>query len=179
MELHIQSEFDCIYSINGEFFERADSLTMSEFDVVYITVFPLKASLLPYTVKLNGAENIRSDLVRGTRLSSEHYLLLLSPRYITVYGSAKKAPPPLNPITRLYADVKSGNIDGAYAMLSAELRASIDKNVLADFFADSERIAECPWESGNKFYLIDKNGNAKLCLYTVKDEFIDDIQECD
>ena len=46
MELHIQSEFDCVYSINGEFYERADSLTMSEYDVVYVTVFPLKHTLL-------------------------------------------------------------------------------------------------------------------------------------
>ena len=58
MELHIQSDFDCVYSINGEFYERADSITMSEYDVAYITVMPLKFSLLPYTVKLIVAENI-------------------------------------------------------------------------------------------------------------------------
>ncbi len=47
MELHIKSEFDCIYFINGVMYERVDSLTMSEYDVVYITVLPLKHTLLP------------------------------------------------------------------------------------------------------------------------------------
>ena len=64
-------------------------------------------------------------------------------------------------------------------MLSADLRAEIDKNTLADFFSEYEKIAECNWESGGKFYLIDKNGAAKLHTYSLKDEFIDDISEYD
>lgn len=180
MELHIQSEFDCIYSINGEFCERADSISMSEYDVVYITVFPLKHSLLPYTVKLNGAENVKTELANGVRLSPDHYLLTLAPRYIIVYGNSSAATPPqCGRISRLFSLVKSGDVGAAYAMLSDDLRAQIDKNTLVSFFADFERIAECAWESGNKFYMIDKNGAAKLHSYTLKNEFIDDISECD
>lgn len=180
MELHIQSEFDCVYSINGEFYERADSLTMSEYDVVYVTVFPLKHTLLPYTVKLNGAENVKTELAHGLRLSPDHYLLTLAPRYVIVYGNASNvAPPQSGRISRLFSLIKSGDVGAAYAMLSADLRAEIDKNTLADFFSDYEKIAECNWESGGKFYLIDKNGAAKLHSYSLKDEFIDDISECD
>ena len=162
MELHIQSEFDCVYSINGEFYERADSLTMSEYDVVYVTVFPLKHTLLPYTVKLNGAENVKTELAHGLRLSPDHYLLTLAPRYVIVYGNASNvAPPQSGRISRLFSLIKSGDVGAAYAMLSADLRAEIDKNTLADFFSEYEKIAECNWESGGKFYLIDKNGAAK------------------
>lgn len=180
MELHIQSEFDCVYSINGEFFERADSITMSEYDVVYVSVFPLKHSLLPYTVKLCGAENLKTELAYGIKLSSDHYLLILSPRHMIVYESSAKQTPAAGRISRLFSLVNSGNIDTAYAMLSDGLQRSIDKPTLESFFSGYERITECPWDkNGNKFYLIDKNGTAKLHSYTLKNEFIDDIVECD
>lgn len=179
MELHIHSDFECVYSINGEFFERAQRVAMSEYDVAYITVFPLDHMLLPYTVKLCGAQNISDALACGVRLSSDHYLLSLSPRRIVMYASNAKPIPPKTHIARLVAFIKSGDIDSAYAMLSKELKDSVDKKTLAAFFENCERIAECDWERGNKFYIIDKNGIAKPCTYTVKNEFIDDITECD
>ncbi len=179
MELHIQSEFDCIYMINGEFYERADSLKMSEYDVVYITVLPLKFSLLPYTVKLIGTENLNTDLALGIRLSSDHYLLALSPRYLIVYGGTPKPVPPKSHIARLFSFVKSDDLSAAYAMLSDELKSGIDKPTLSAFFGPYERLIECPWEHGSKFYLIDKNGVARLHAYALKNEFIDDIAECD
>ncbi len=177
MELHIKSEFDCVYLINGVFYERADTLAMSEYDVVYVTALPLKHTLLPYTVKLCGAENINGELATGIRLGAEHYLLSLAPRYIIVYGNAQPLPPPSTPITRLFALIKSGDATSAYAMLSEKLKESISKADLTAFFKDYSRIAECTWEDGNGFYLIDKNGMAKLHSYTLKDELIDDIIE--
>ncbi len=179
MELHIQSDFECVYSVNGEFLERADSITMSEYDVVYVTVFPLSRSLLPYTVKLCGAENIKSDLACGIKLSSEHYLLSLSPRHMTVYESTQKPIPAKSMISRLFSLLRSGDSAAAYALLSENLRSAIDRPALEKFFSGYERLTECSWDGSNKFYLIDKNGNAKLHAYTLKDEFIDDIIECD
>ena len=179
MELHIKSEFDCVYLINGEFYERADTLVMSEFDIVYITVLPLKHTLLPYTVKLCGAENITSELATGIRLGDDPYILSLAPRYIIVYGNAKPLPPPTSHIARLFSFVKSGDVNSAYAMLSETLKSSIGKPELSAFFADYDRIAECTWDEGRKFFLIDKNGAAHLHTYAVKDEFIDDIVELD
>lgn len=179
MELHIKSEFECVYLINGVFCETADSLSMSEYDVVYVTALPLKHTLLPYTVKINGAQNIASELATGIRLDPDNYLLSLAPRYIIVYGNAKPLPPPATPITRLFSLVKNGNLPAAYAMLSDELKRAISQAALGSFFAPYERIAECTWTDGNKFFLIDKNGAAKLHAYSVKDEFIDDIIECD
>ncbi len=178
MELHIKSDFDCVYLINGELMERADSLAVTEYDVVYVTVLPLRLNLLPYTVKLCGAENTSSEVYSGIRLDENNYLLSLSPRYMTVYGMTPAAVTPSSPIARLFSLVKIGDLGSAYAMLSEELRSSIDKNDLNGFFAGYERIAECTWESdGSRFYLIDKNGGAKLHSYSVKDEFIDNIVE--
>lgn len=177
MELHIKSEFECVYLINGEFYERADTLTMSEFDVAYITVLPLKHTLLPYTVKLIGAENITSELATGIRLNDEHYILSLAPRYIIVYGNSKPLPTPTSLISRLFAFIKNGDINSAYAMLSEDLKSDLNKSELSAFFENYERLAECTWENSRKFFLIDKNGAAKLHTYSVKDDFIDDIVE--
>ncbi len=180
MELHIKSEFDCIYFINGVMYERVDSLTMSEYDVVYITVLPLKHTLLPYTVKLNGADNVSDELCSGLRLGDDHYLLTLAPRYMIVYGSAdKQSTATSGRITRLFNLVKNGDVNAAYAMLSESLRATIGKSDLAAFFDDYDRIAECYWDDSAKFYLIDKNGKTQLHSYTLKDEFIDNIVECE
>ena len=183
MELHIKSDFDCVYLINGELVERADSLTMSEYDVAYITVFPLDVSLLPYTVKLVNADNVKNEFALGIRLSSEHYLLLLSPRRPIVYKTSpqQSAVCATSRIGRLFTLVRSGDVSAAYAMLTDELRASIDKKTLEAFFDGYERLADCTWEHGNvhKFYLITESGVARLHSYALKNEFIDDITECE
>lgn len=180
MELHIKSEFECVYLINGEFVETANSLSMSEYDIVYVTVLPLKPTLLPYTVKLCGTDSIASELATGIRLDADNYLLVLSPRYMTVYVSAQNAPQQGSHIARLFSLVKSGDLAAAHAMLSDTLKSSIDRDDLAAFFNGYEKIAECTWASGeNKFYLIDKNGASRLHSYALKDGFIDDIVEMD
>ena len=177
MDLHIKSEFECVYLINGEFSETADCMKMMDHDVVYVTALPLKPTLLPYTVKLCGAENITTELASGMRLDGDNYLLVLSPRYMTVYTVSQSAPPQGSNISRLFSLVKSGDVAAAHAMLSETLKDSIDRDDLAAFFSGYEKIAECSWEPGNKFYLIDKNGASRLHSYTVKDGFIDDIIE--
>ena len=168
------------YLINGDFVETANRLTMSEYDIVYVTALPLKHSLLPYTVKLCGTESITTELATGIRLDADNYLLILSPRYMTVYVSAQNVPSQGSHISRLFSLVKAGDLAAAHAMLSDTLKSSIDRNDLASFFSDYEKIAECTWASGeNKFYLIDKNGASRLHSYALKDGFIDDIVEMD
>lgn len=181
MELHIQSDFECVYGINGELTDRADSITMSEYDVVYVTVFPIDIRLLPYTVKIVNADNVKNALAVGIRLSSEHYLLTLAPRTPVLYQAPDGTfrTDRSSRICRLFAHVKNGDMTAALAMLSDSLKSSINKNTLEAFFVGYERIAECTWSKDNTFYLITDSGTARLCAYTVKDEFIDDITQCD
>lgn len=176
MELQIQASFECVFYINGEFFETAESVEMSEFDVAYITVLPLEPALLPYTVKLCGTESVKNKLAYGVRLQ-DTFLLMLSPKYPLVYET-KKTPPPSSLIGRLFSLVKD-DLTAAYAMLSEGLKKDIDKNTLAAFFEGYERIAECKQKDKNRFYLIDRNGRAKAHSYSVCDGFIDDIREED
>ena len=113
MELHIKSEFDCVYLINGELAERADAVCVAEFDVVYVTVLPLRLNLLPYTVRLCGAENVSGEVYSGIRLDENNYLLSLSPRYMTVYCAAPPSVAPSSPIARLFSLVKNGDLGSA------------------------------------------------------------------
>ncbi len=181
MELHIKSSFDCVYFVNGEFFEKCDTLETDEFDVIYVTVMPIKPTLLPYTVRLTGAGNIFSDLYDGMRLDENNFLLCLKPRYMIVYGSAPKKQPVVlpSPISRLFSLVKDGDLAGAYAMLSDDLKSTVDKSGVAGFFAGFDRLEECFWKDGTDFYLIDANGVARAHSYSMKDEFIDNIIEKD
>ena len=178
MELHIKSKFDCVYLINGEFFERAHSLGISEFDIIYVTVLPIKHTLLPYTVRLEGARTVHSELYDGIRLSDKHYLLTLEPKYMTVYSCNRQdvlSQP--SPVSRLFTLIKNGDAFTAYAMLSESLKSTVDKNGLISFFDGFERIEECFWEEEPLFYLIDTNGVAHLNKYTLDGGFIDNIEE--
>lgn len=180
MELHIKSKFDCVFIINGDFFETATSLTFSEFDVLYITVLPIKHTLLPYTVKLEGARNTKAELYGGIRLDNNNYLLTLEPRHMTVYGFTRQDPiVQPSPVMRLFTLIKNGDVFSAYAMLSESLKATVDKRALAAFFEGYDRIEECFWRDEPLFYLIDSNEVAHLNKYTLTDGFIDNIEEID
>lgn len=174
MELHIQYDFDCVLTINGDIFE-GQTITMNAFDTVYVFVMPIGTTLLPYAVKFCGNESIKSELSVGVRLNDEHYLLLLKPRYMTVYAQETFSPPKSR-IARLFAHIKRGDDTAAYAMLTDELKAQIDRHTLVDFFDKYDEIIECPWQGEGKFYLL-IGCTAKLHTYTVKNEFIDDIGE--
>lgn len=179
MELHIKNEFDSVFLINGELIERAECLSADEYDLIYVTVLPLSTTLLPYTVKLSLSANVSDELYNGIRLDERHYLLTLQPRYMTVYAGTHPDVLTTSPISRLFSFVKSGDLAAAYAMLSPSLQSTLGKGDMGDFFLGYERICECTWEKHDepRFYLIDKNGAAKLHSYTLKDGFIENIVE--
>ncbi|MCH5350736.1 MAG: hypothetical protein J1F39_02050 [Clostridiales bacterium] len=180
MELHIKSKFDCVYQINGDFFERADSLAFSEFDVLYVTVLPIRHTLLPYTVKLEGARNTKAELYNGIRLDKNNYLLTLEPRHMTVYGfSRQETAVQPSPVMRLFSLIKNGDVFSAYAMLSESLKETVDKRALVAFFEGYDRIEECFWKTEPLFYLIDTNEVAHLNKYTLDGGLIDNIEEID
>ena len=178
MELHIKSKFDCVYLLNGDFFERADTVTIGEFDIVYVTVLPIKHTLLPYTVRLDGARNVHGELYDGIRLGENHFLLTLEPRHMTVYSCTRQdiLPQP-SPVGRLFSLIKSGDTFSAYAMLSESLKSTVDKNGLVGFFDGFTRLEECFWDDSPLFYLISESGAAHLNKYTMDGGFIDNIEE--
>lgn len=175
MELHIQTLFDCALLVNGGFFEPQSVLELGEFDVLYVTVLPTDCALLPYTVKLVGAQPVHTELALGLRLSDSLYLLELSPRRPVMYACTPP-PPPSTPISRLFAAVKAGELERAHAMLTDRLKADVDRTTLSSFFSRYTRLVECLWEpAARAFYLIDSNGNAVRHTYSLVNDLIDDL----
>lgn len=175
MELHIQPLFDCALLVNGAFFEPRSPLELGEYDVLYVTALPTDCALLPYTVKLVGAQPVHTELALGLRLSDGLYVLELAPRRPVLYSFAPP-PPPATPIARLFAAVKAGELDRAFSMLTDRLKADIDRATLAQFFARYSRLVECSWDPASHiFYLVDNNGNAVKHNFTLVNDLIDDL----
>ena len=58
--LYVKSDFEAVFLINGAFTECAESISIDDEAVYFITALPLNAAFLPYTVKLAAAE-VRSN----------------------------------------------------------------------------------------------------------------------
>ena len=56
INLHIKNDFPAVYMLNGVFIESGRRIVIRRDEVTYVTVLPLSAALLPYTVKLAGGK---------------------------------------------------------------------------------------------------------------------------
>jgi hypothetical protein len=173
--LNIKTDYDAVFTINGSFTEGRKTLSLSNDEIYYITVFPLNAALLPYTVKLaNGFVASNDDLARVCEISTTQRILKFSPRYAFVYASGsenhiKETSLPL----RFFNAVKTGNLSEARSFLSTDLSSSVSSDALSSFFDDYFDLIE----NDGKFYLVDGNGKASKYRFTIKENLIDDVSE--
>ena len=173
--LNIKTDYDAVFTINGSFTEGRKTLSLLDDEIYYITVFPLNAVLLPYTVKLaNGFVASNDDLARVSEISPTQRILKFSPRYAFVYASGGE-----NPIKevslplRFFNAVKSGKLSEARSHLTTDLSSSVSLEALSSFFDDYFDLIE----NDGKFYLVDGNGKASKYRFTIKDNLIDDVSE--
>jgi hypothetical protein len=144
--------------------------------VYYITVYPLCAVFLPYTVKIAGgkvASNL--DLASIYELDGKDFALRLLPRYAYVLFSDKEKTQTENlslPV-KFFSLLRKGEISSARSMLTAELSSSVDDNALASFFDGFTDIVE----NEGKFFLVDGNGKASRYRFILKANLIDDVAE--
>ncbi len=173
--LNIKTDYDAVFTINGSFTEGRKTLSLSDDEIYYITVFPLNAALLPYTVKLaNGFVASNDELARVCELSPSQRILKLSPRYAFVYASGgekqiKEASLPL----RFFNAVKDGKLSEARSFLTTDLSSSVSLDALSSFFDGFYDLIE----NDGKFYLVDGNGKAAKYRFIIKDNLIDDVSE--
>lgn len=186
LTLHIRASFNAVYLINGKFFETATRLVTRADEVAYITVLPLSAALLPYTVLLSGGK-VRSnpDLARAATLPTGGTLVLLSPRYGYVYSPApfpRPEKPPEGIAATLFSLVRRGELSSARALLSRDLSAAVDDEALGAFFDEYDEILS---PSGllpaprDCWLMVGKDGRAALFRFAVRDGLISDITEVD
>ena len=156
----LSSEFECVYLVNGAFREQADSIVYPADSALYITLLPLKATLLPYTVKIVGAEIINNiELAEVFEFSPDHLLIKFKQRHNYVYTASmsQTLAQEKGTAVQLFNFVKRGEIQNARRLMTRELSDSIDDEALSTFFEPYSTILENKFtDLEGSYYLIEE-----------------------
>lgn len=191
--------FESVFLINGKLIEGGEIICASD-GVAYITILPLSAVLLPYTVKMVGCKvKSNPELCKCYRLDSDKYYLKLLPRYNYVYSvTPEVSVDPADLVDKFFICVRAGKIEDARGCLSPDLSQSIDDHSLIAFFDDFVDLvaSDCygnhgvnhggnanagagnnSYAGGGQYYLINKDGSGVLYSFIIKNGVIDNIIE--
>ena len=181
-KIFIKADFSSVFLLNGTFCEKVDNFNYDCSNPLYITVLPLSAHLLPYTVKILKGKVLNNDTLCACFSNQERLFIKLMPRYNYIYNSSKNETPIGDSITeKLFKAVKNNNLISARKLLTASLNESIDDPALNAFFADYTAIVKDDFTKAdlhsntNSYYLIDSNNNGSLCRFEMRDGLIDNI----
>lgn len=179
-----ESSFPAVYTVNGVFFESLTRLKAELSDSIFITLFPLDAVYLPYTVRIGGGEIFaNAPLAKQYKLRDDRFLIRFLPRFNYVYSPVGHSAPNEkgSVVKRLFEEVKERDLTAARALLTEELSKSVDDNSLLEFFDGYLDIVDNNGyvrTSGNTFFLIpDSGGTASLFRAQLKDGLVDNIEE--
>jgi len=182
----IKTDFRCVFLLNGTFSENADGFLYSKKEPLYITVFPLNAHLLPYTIKFLGAKALENELLSNSFSFEDKTYIKLLPRYNYVYTANKVGNSTELPSTpeRLFAAVKASDFDLSKKYLSQNLLSTIDDNGLEAFFEGYTAIVKDDFKSKNKnaqqsmgedYFLINDKNEGTKCSFEIFDGLVDNI----
>ena len=171
MRATLKSDYDCVYTVNGKLTEGG-TINLDDSGIYYITVFPLNAVFLPYTVKTVGAK-VCTNKDLCVRISAKDGIyLLFCKRYPYVY-----APTPFceesGSVCDFFSLVKQNRIDKARTYLSESLSKSVSDENLRGFFEKYEYIVK--GDEQDLWLLATKNGEGEYFTFVMKNGFIDDI----
>lgn len=172
------AQFDTVYMINGVFSQNG-TVKLAENGVIYLTVFPLSAMLLSYTVKIVGRHvDSNNEFCSIYSLNPQTDIAVLKPRNNIVYTPQKPSKSALPPL-KLFEAVKQKQIQKARQLMSEELNESIDDDNLISFFEDYVDIVPSRGVDigSDKFILCRKDGFAAYYKFEYKSGLIDDISE--
>lgn len=180
--VHIKSEFPCMYMLNGNFTEKADSFNYNTDNPIYITAFPLQAHLLPYTVKIVGGKPLYNAQLCSSFAPEGHLYIKLKPRYNYVYSvqAEKDNIEHFGCAENFFNAVKRGDINFARTLLSADLNESVDDESLQSFFDDYTAIFKNDFgnkTAKNEYFLIEKGGNGIAFNFEIENGLINNISE--
>jgi len=182
-KVHIKTDFATVYLLNGTFSEKADGFSYPKNEPLYITVLPLSAHLLPYTVKIVGAKAIENAQLCVSFFKENFTYVKLLPRYNYVYMAKEASSMQVNSSTpeRLFNAVRGKNFALAKKYLSQNLIETIDDAALEAFFDPYNAIVKDEFNKvelvaiGENYYLIDKDLNGTLFSFEIFDGLIDNI----
>ncbi len=161
-------ETESVYLIGGGFFE-GDSFVCSLGEVVYLTVLPLDARYLPYTVKLIGNKVASNEGVAFMcKIGENEYALKLGLRYSFIF-SAKHSNMPGDMCCRFFYYVKGKHYASAFELLSSGL--VMGERDLEAFFNEYTEI----FKVRDRYFLMDDRNVGHECVFAFKDGKIDNI----
>lgn len=188
LDMEIFYYFDCcfptVYLVNGVFFENVSALKSAPGDSLYITLLPLDAVYLPYTVRVGGSEiYANSALCKLYKLPGGRVYVRFLPRFNYVYSPVRHDVKPTSPSAakRMFDAVKAANIPAVRSLLTPALSASVDDNSLLEFFDGYSDVLEnngyVPAGKDTFFLIPDDGSTATLFKAEFKDGLIDNISE--
>lgn len=165
-----------VFLINGSFVEKPGAVPYDDSEPLYITVLPLSAVLLPYTVKLLKGKAAENNLLCDCyEIEKGHTLCLLKPRHNYVYAPPA-APEPVHGggvFEAFFALVKQGKTVEARRHMTPELSASLSDEGLTEFFSEYEALCENTFTPSGGYLLLGKS--TARCKVTLTDAKIADI----
>jgi len=182
MLIHIKTDFASVFLLNGAFAENADGFSYGDGEPLYVTVLPLSAHLLPYTVKIAANKPLTNEKLCACFSTDGRLFVKLYPRYNYIYSPHKKdGAAETSAPERLFNLVKQKSYAAARKLLSDDLSRSVDDAGLDAFFADYTAMIKDdygkPAESKNGYYLITAEGKGTLFRFETADGLIDNIVE--
>jgi len=194
-KIHINTDFPSVFLLNGTFSEKADSFSYPANEPLYITVLPLEAHLLPYTVKMLGAKSLyNSNLVASFSFEDGVFAKLL-PRYNYMYEHKEpKNKTKVNATVpeKLFWAVKQNDFELAKKYCTDGLLETINEDGLAGFFDGFTAIMPDEFSSlknninnftnqhyilGDPYYLINTNSVGALFYFELAEGLVDNIVE--
>jgi len=179
----IKTDFPSAFLLNGIFCEKADGFEYSAKAPLYVTVLPLEAHLLPYTVKLVNGKALSNEKLCASFMRGDKLMVKLFERYNYMYSATKNDERVGATIPeRLFNAVKQKNYSNARKFLSEGLSSSVDDNGLDAFFDCYTAIVKDEFEkdilgNASKYYLITANSEGVAFKFDIKDGLVDNIVE--
>ena len=171
MKTVLKSDFECVYSVNGRITEGG-RISLTESEVYYITVFPLSAVYLPYTVKTVG-NRIHSNKELCVRITVKDLTyLLFCKRYPYVYSPTPYACDG-GTVKEFFSLVKQNKFDKARGLMSKALSESVSNDALKGFFEKYEYVLDT--EVADEWILATKEGEGEYFTFVLRHGLIEDI----
>ncbi|MDE7394570.1 MAG: hypothetical protein K2M95_00405, partial [Clostridiales bacterium] len=114
--------------LNGSFVQYANAVRYTAEDPLFVTVLPLSAAFLPYTVELlDGKARSNENLALCCDMKGGHKYVELKPRYAYVYSPNEKFTPAPSSSTpaRFLSLVREGKFEAARLLRSPSLSETL------------------------------------------------------
>ena len=169
---------DSVLLLNGSFVQSATSVRYDSDDPLFVTVLPLSAAYLPYTVQIvDGKAVSNADLAVCCDMGGGHRYVELKPRYAYVYSpsSPSTVKTSVSLPSQLLEFVKEGNFSAARLLMTKRLSEAISDEALREFFGGAVAVRENIYTPRKGYLLVKSDGTAPYCDVSMRDGLIDDI----